>query len=107
MKNIKFDDLEVGKKYWVVNGEWEFIVKTIRKDLALIYMPHCPGNKHATLDKDKFDETGAYHVIPFQEEPPLVFQDTLYNADPGCAHDIVPNGYSGVVCTKCSGWFCY
>lgn len=30
----------------------------------------------------------------------------LYNADPDCDHDVQPQ-WSGVKCTKCSGWFCY
>lgn len=33
--------------------------------------------------------------------------EDLYDADPNCKHKVVPNGYSGVMCTKCNGWFCY
>ena len=31
----------------------------------------------------------------------------LYNADPNCNHNIVPQLSGGVKCTKCGGWFCY
>lgn len=30
----------------------------------------------------------------------------LYHADPNCEHDVQPQ-WSGVKCTKCTGWFCY
>jgi len=30
----------------------------------------------------------------------------LYDADPKCKHKIVIK-WSGIMCTKCKGWFCY
>jgi hypothetical protein len=33
--------------------------------------------------------------------------EELYDADPNCKHKIVSSGFSGVVCKKCKGWFCY
>ena len=30
---------------------------------------------------------------------------TLYDADPDCIHDIIPQ-WSGVKCIKCGGWYC-
>ena len=32
--------------------------------------------------------------------------ERLYNADPNCKHNVDAQ-WSGVKCTKCSGWFCY
>lgn len=29
----------------------------------------------------------------------------LYNADPNCEHEIILL-WSGIKCSKCSGWFC-
>lgn len=30
----------------------------------------------------------------------------LYDADPECEHE-TEEDWSGIVCTKCGGWFCY
>jgi hypothetical protein len=35
------------------------------------------------------------------------YNEELYDADPNCKHIIVCNGFSGVKCRKCGGWFCY
>ena len=32
---------------------------------------------------------------------------TLYSADPDCEHEMDQRNFSGVKCSKCSGWFCY
>lgn len=36
-----------------------------------------------------------------KEEP-----EFLYDADPKCEHEILAK-YSGIVCKKCGGWFCF
>ena len=35
------------------------------------------------------------------------YDGELYNADPNCEHNVVPQLSGGVKCTKCGGWFCY
>lgn len=34
-------------------------------------------------------------------------EDELYDADENCEHEIAAAGFSGVKCTKCTGWFCF
>lgn len=41
-----------------------------------------------------------------EELPDLEDECPLYDADPNCKHKIV-SLWSGVKCSKCSGWFCY
>lgn len=42
-----------------------------------------------------------------EEEYEYLRNTKLYNADPNCNHNIVPQLSGGVKCTKCGGWFCY
>jgi hypothetical protein len=35
------------------------------------------------------------------------WEDTLYDADNNCKHDIQPANGGGIRCPKCSGWFCF
>lgn len=35
---IQFKDLQLGNKYWVVNGHWEFKVSAIFEDKIKIFM---------------------------------------------------------------------
>jgi hypothetical protein len=42
-----------------------------------------------------------------EEEFEYLRNTKLYNADPNCNHNIVPQLSGGVKCTKCGGWFCY
>lgn len=41
------------------------------------------------------------------KEEKLWWEDTLYDADEDCEHDIQPATGGGVKCTKCKGWFCF
>lgn len=39
------------------------------------------------------------------KEPPFCYE--LWNAFPGCDHDIQCASGGGVKCTKCGGWYCF
>ena len=34
-------------------------------------------------------------------------EETLFDADPDCEHDIQAKPNGGVGCVKCGGWFCF
>lgn len=48
-------------------------------------------------DRETYDDLKFEHLRDIK----------LYNADPNCNHNIVPQLSGGVKCTKCGGWFCY
>ncbi|MEO8238486.1 MAG: hypothetical protein ABI576_10285 [Flavobacterium sp.] len=41
---LTFEQLEIGKTYWVVNGCWEFIVREIHLSTVDIYIPTIKEN---------------------------------------------------------------
>lgn len=58
-----------------------------------------------------FLDDNLYYVCDddeeYEEDYEYLKYISLYNADPNCDHNIVPQLSGGVKCTKCGGWFCY
>lgn len=59
---------------------------------------HCFDFEGEPIDEDECDL--GKNLIDVKK-----LSDKLYDADPNCNHEIVPQ-MSGVKCTKCNGWFC-
>jgi len=51
----------------------------------------------------KYSEIPGSIGFPILSNYPV---EELFNADPNCNHEVVAL-WSGVKCSKCSGWFCY
>lgn len=72
--------------------------------------PRDPSALRLPSDREKVfgsrDEFRKHHEKEKNEEEPLDLSGMeLWNADPDCDHDIKAL-WSGVKCTKCSGWYC-
>jgi hypothetical protein len=101
-------DMPIGTEFYVPYGQWTgqiieengqklLLVKEIDEKLELY-------RSQEAVDCDIILWAGEVvkHV-----EPTVKRERFLYNADPDCEHDIIPGDhYSGIKCSKCTGWFC-
>lgn len=55
-------------------------------------------------DEEDIESTSRLYNTQPDGSPP-VFE--LYNAKPGCVHEIILPPGGGVKCKHCPGWFCY
>lgn len=68
--------------------------------------PDMPLEPHGFEGLDEIAEPVSYTVNKgFRRTK--IGEETLFDADPDCEHDIQAKPNGGVGCVKCGGWFCF
>lgn len=117
--NVPMNKIRLDEPFHVNNGDWDGIIYERSGE--------CYMDIYVELDDDSWVDTrnitesylnGIYSGLDIHyiiddkkyDEFYKIYSDKntyLYNADVNCDHEIVSgNNYSGIKCSKCSGWYC-